>query len=1136
MRNLKRALSLPLKTTRRKKAMRNLKRALSLALAAIMVLGLMIVSAGAADTYEDFTDKDEIQHSEAVATMVALGVIEGKEDGSYFDPTGTVTRAEMAKIVAVSLSGGVDPVTGSGSTSVQFSDVPTTHWAYKYISFCVQQNIIAGRGNGTFGPEDPVTGSAAAKMFLCALGYSSEYHGLTGNDWEINTNVLANQNAKLYDGLSGIDASAGLSRDNTAQMVYNAVQADEIDYTDGSLINGVPPMKSNGTMLANRFGVIKYTGIVAANDEFALGTTGVQKNGKTALRDWYYYNTKGDKISATAGTTASFNVAVDSSLIGQEVVIYVKPASQLNPNPSSDAVLGQAIVTDKNTVVTTTADYTASNKESAWNNLLRQGDLNTDTSATVVYDNYSTINGTLSRADTGNGIEITVIDNTGDGTADLAIRLTKNLSKITNLNEEDEKLILAGVTDELDFDDVANLDSFAKDDMVMYLLANGTYHLYEVTTVEGMMSAFVKDKNITVDETVYEASALNMNGLTTIGQVYDFSVGDGVSTGFTGLSSVFDSTYRFYLDANNSIIAYELVEAGTGDYAVILSSGASVSTLGNTYSGEVKLLYADGTTATKSVNMTETAKKFNGLTPNNGNAGVAINKDDVSTLAQNMANSANSADIAGYKDSMNGLIVTYTEDSDGNVVLHPANNVTTGAAGDKITSTSASATIDGQSVVLNSSTIFLYAYDSDNNGTIDKYAAVTGVNKIGTAGITDAKVKDVAFNKTTKVAEIVFVSGEGPGTADATLAYIKDNTSVKVEGGTTYYYYNAITEDGEAVSLKSTDDVRSYEKGIVEYAANADGTYEMTGYDVDDSAAPGANEYAKGYIKSAGINGNTITVVASNGNSYSFLVGSDVPVWNVTGTSVSEGSLSDLQEVAIGVKVDGSNHFDGVKVVYITKNMTDNMVTSAASDLAAAFQNSSNVTFTGTTIGSGTPLNLGSGQTLTLTGAVTDISGLTGTGKVVLSRSGSISDSLADCYASLGSTVAAPSDPSTTTTLPAALKLSGAGDIDNYWDGKSLDDIASGTGSSTVSFKTITFTSTQARQNCYIKGERYVNGSWVAMEGDLSDGQFKMTDADGWTLVCLLGDKVEQIRITISQNDNDFSNGDETVYTFTNAN
>ena len=102
--------------------MRNLKRALSLVMAAAMLIGMMVVSAGAASTYEDFTDKDEIVNTEAVNTMVSLGVINGKEDGSYFDPTGIVTRAEMAKLIAVSLNGGKDPVLGSGASTTQFSD------------------------------------------------------------------------------------------------------------------------------------------------------------------------------------------------------------------------------------------------------------------------------------------------------------------------------------------------------------------------------------------------------------------------------------------------------------------------------------------------------------------------------------------------------------------------------------------------------------------------------------------------------------------------------------------------------------------------------------------------------------------------------------------------------------------------------------------------------------------------------------------------------------------------------------------------------------------------------------------------------------------------------------------------------
>ena len=91
--------------------MRNLKRTLSLALASVMLVGMMSVGASAVNA-SDFTDADEIVNKDAVSTMTALGIINGKEDGSYFDPTGNVTRAEMAKMLCVAINGGVDPVLG----------------------------------------------------------------------------------------------------------------------------------------------------------------------------------------------------------------------------------------------------------------------------------------------------------------------------------------------------------------------------------------------------------------------------------------------------------------------------------------------------------------------------------------------------------------------------------------------------------------------------------------------------------------------------------------------------------------------------------------------------------------------------------------------------------------------------------------------------------------------------------------------------------------------------------------------------------------------------------------------------------------------------------------------------------------
>ena len=142
--------------------MRNLKRALSLGLASVMVIGMMATGAGAV-SYNDLTDKDEIVNKEAVQMLVELGVINGKDDGSY-DPTGIVTRAEMAKMICVVLNGGKDPNLGTAVTN-SYTDT-VGHWAAGYIEYCTQLGIVAGDGTGKFNPSATVTGSEAAKMLL----------------------------------------------------------------------------------------------------------------------------------------------------------------------------------------------------------------------------------------------------------------------------------------------------------------------------------------------------------------------------------------------------------------------------------------------------------------------------------------------------------------------------------------------------------------------------------------------------------------------------------------------------------------------------------------------------------------------------------------------------------------------------------------------------------------------------------------------------------------------------------------------------------------------------------------------------------------------------------------------------------
>ena len=61
--------------------MKNLKRALSFVMASAMLVGMMVVGSSAVA----FGDADQIKNTEAVNTLVALGVLKGKDTGN-FDP------------------------------------------------------------------------------------------------------------------------------------------------------------------------------------------------------------------------------------------------------------------------------------------------------------------------------------------------------------------------------------------------------------------------------------------------------------------------------------------------------------------------------------------------------------------------------------------------------------------------------------------------------------------------------------------------------------------------------------------------------------------------------------------------------------------------------------------------------------------------------------------------------------------------------------------------------------------------------------------------------------------------------------------------------------------------------------------
>ena len=180
-------------------------------------------TAGAVSYVErKFTDSDDINYKEAVGVLVKLGVISGRPDGA-FDPSGTVTRAEAAKLIAITMNGGSDPATGV-KEEPSFPDIGG-NWAESSIEYCVDLGVISTEGDEPFRPSEDVTGFELVKMALAALGYDPLAYQLNGPSWQIRTDELARQaEPGLYTDLVGFNPNVTVTRESAAQILYNTLQ------------------------------------------------------------------------------------------------------------------------------------------------------------------------------------------------------------------------------------------------------------------------------------------------------------------------------------------------------------------------------------------------------------------------------------------------------------------------------------------------------------------------------------------------------------------------------------------------------------------------------------------------------------------------------------------------------------------------------------------------------------------------------------------------------------------------------------------------------------------------------------------------------------------------------------------------
>ena len=792
--------------------MRNLKRTLSLALASVMLVGMMSVGASAVNA-SDFTDADEIVNKDAVSTMTALGIINGKEDGSYFDPTGNVTRAEMAKMLCVAINGGVDPVLGVKDTPT-FTDIKGT-WAESYIEYCAANGIIAGRGNNKFDPTGTVSATEAAKMLLGVLGYNAEKSGLVGNDWAINTNVLANQNG-LYKNLANLNANTLLTRDNAAQMIYNALDANMVE------------LNAAGNYTTSQYSYTGTESVVTGTERvWVVKIKDSSVNDAVKALDGSVYNSRQDAIDTLDAANGS---KLDSSkytleqktqnVYGENTVTKYADETMghkyLSLITDGDAVLTDVEKDSKGTYtlymngITTKGQYTK--VEGDYSNLIGQKVevlykdsenvygvyASTDSSLIVestagkveaVKNGEVKIDGTTYKVDsnvtttalyTGKLIDglnvggnkaaaVKAYDNDDNGKIDTVVYVPFTAAKVTYVGE---KSFNTDVNTNVKFEDVNAYDDMAKNDYVIKSDAantvddTDTYVLAE--TVEGKIEA-TKSDSVRIDGTWY-------NYVTT--------------TPDTDLA--LDSTVKAAV-LNGYIVKSEVVTASheLQDYAVIVKTDEDV----NGY--VAKLLFADGTTK-----VVTTDKDYGSAGENYGNALVTYEVKKGEYVLTKAKTNSGDADKAGFD-----LIVT-----------------------GKYVNSSGKGKIGGESIA-DDAVIFV----KDSAG---KFSTMAGSDfaKYSTTSVVDQNITAYA-NK-----------DNSTGYNSIVLAYVELNAKVNSITSNYGYVTSAVSttknNDGETVSSFTfwdgatehkdimTDEKVSLSKGdIFTYEENKDGSYTVTEVD-----------------------------------------------------------------------------------------------------------------------------------------------------------------------------------------------------------------------------------------------------------------------------------------------------------------
>ena len=536
--------------------MRNLKRALSLALASVMLLGMMVVGTSAKGL-DDFNDAAEIVNKDAVAVIADLGIMVG-DDADNFNGDQIVTRAEAAVIVAKMLYG-ADVKVAQFAENNAFNDLQA--WNAGYVNLVASLGIVAGYGDGKYGPNDQLTTAQFANILAKTLGWfqnEADY----GNNWALAATAKGTE-IGLFEGLD-VKANDPLTRENVAAMTFNAL-TKSIPVQYNSLL-GVYYNENQGITAKLEFEYTETLGYTNFDLVYLTGETA--EYGRPAVT-WGTGSYKGE-------------LGEDGELLNKPGYVKMTSADEIVTVAETPDIVYTANQKNKDVY----NDLSKSSLEYGWTAYVDGED--DETATKPVKGNGSRYVYTNKGATT----EI-YIDDVNESV--VVVMINEYMAEVTKVKEDDDgeyanvKILTPGVT--VDTKKIY-CEGFEKGDYVIVTVdydedeaESFVATIAEPEVVEGVVAKVRK----TEDKGGNEGNYVVMED----GEKYTYSA--NTASDLADLNEIhptLDTEYALFLDSNGWVAGFKALEDYYANYLIVVYSDFEMGT------ATAKVVFADGTAAT----------------------------------------------------------------------------------------------------------------------------------------------------------------------------------------------------------------------------------------------------------------------------------------------------------------------------------------------------------------------------------------------------------------------------------------------------------------------------------------------------------------------------------------------------------